>query len=98
MHLSIDLFNPPWHKTLMMVTLIACMYACLSSLLSKQVALLKKADVLFAVSTLSDGFFDNNEDRHAYMQVIKEYFADSGDEVEAETENKDGMIDKNICN
>ena len=56
-------------------------------------ASLKKADVLFAVSALSDGFFDNNEDRHAYTQVIEEYFADSGDETEAETENEDGTID-----
>ena len=75
MHLSIDLFNPPWRKTLMMV------------------ASLKKADVLFAVSALSDGFFDNNEDRHTYTQVIEEYFADSGDETEAETENEDGTMD-----
>ena len=42
---------------------------------------------------LSDGFFDNNEGRHAYTQVIEEYFADSGDETEAETENEDGMIE-----
>ena len=54
MHLSIDLFNPPWREILMMA------------------ASLKKADVLFAVSALSDGFFDNNEDRHAYTQVIEE--------------------------
>ena len=48
---------------------------------------------MFAVSALSDGFFANNEDRHAYMQVIEEHFADSGDETEVETENKDGTID-----
>ena len=73
MHLSIDLFNPPWCETLMMA------------------ASLKKVDVLFAVSALSDGFFNNNEDRHTYTQVIEEYFVDSGDE--AETENEDSTID-----
>ena len=29
-------------------------------------ALLKKANVLFAVNALSDGYFDNDTDRHAY--------------------------------
>lgn len=50
--------------------------------------LLKKADILFAVSALSDSFFDNNEDKHAYMQVIEEYFVDSGDEMEAKRKMK----------
>ena len=53
-------------------------------------ASLRKADVLFAVSALSEGYFDNNEDRHAYTQLIEDYFAESGDETEAETENEDG--------
>ena len=75
MQLTINLFNPPWHETLMMA------------------ASLKKADVLFAVSALSDGFFDNNEDRHTYTQVIEEYFVDSGDKTEVETENEDGTIE-----
>ena len=54
-------------------------------------ASLKKADVLFAVSALSESFLDNSDDRHAYAQLIEDYFADSGDETEAETENEDGM-------
>ena len=56
-------------------------------------ASLKKADVLFVVSVLSDGFFDDNEDRHAYTQLIEEYFADSGDETETEMENEYGTMD-----
>ena len=71
MHLSIDLFNPTWCKTLMVSVS------------------LRKVDILFSVSVLSKGFFDNIEDRHAYMQVIKEYFADDGDEMEGEVENED---------
>ena len=50
-----------------------------------------KADVLFAVSALSEGYLDNNEDRHAYTQLIEDYFAESGNETEAETDNEDGM-------
>jgi len=50
-------------------------------------ASLRKADVLFAVSAPSEGYFDNNEDRHAYTQLVEEYFAESGDETEADTEN-----------
>lgn len=52
-------------------------------------ASLRKADVLFAVSALSDGYFDNEEDRPAYMEVIEDYFAASGDETEADTEYED---------
>ena len=54
-------------------------------------ASLRKADVLFAVSALSEGYFDNNEDRCAYTQLVEEYFVESGDEMEADTENEDGM-------
>ena len=52
-------------------------------------ASLRKADVLFAVSALSDGYFDNDEDRRAYAEVIGDYFAESGDEMEADTEYED---------
>ena len=48
-------------------------------------------DVLFAVNALSGGYFDSNEDRRAYAEVLQDYFAESGDETEAETENEDGM-------
>ena len=48
----------------------------------------RKGDVLFAVSALSDDLFDNEEDIHAYTQVIEYYFADS--ETEAETDNECG--------
>ena len=56
-------------------------------------ALLKKADVLFAVNALSDGYFDNDTDRRAYAEVIGDYFADSGDDTDAGTEyeDNDGM-------
>ena len=56
-------------------------------------ALLKKADVLFAVNALSDGYFDNDEDRRAYAEVISDYFAESVDETDAgtECEDNDGM-------
>ena len=56
-------------------------------------ALLKKADVLFAVNALSDGYFDNDEDRRAYAEVMSDYFAESGDETVAgtECEDNDGM-------
>lgn len=47
-------------------------------------ASLRKADVLFAVSALSEGYFNDSEDRRAYAQLIEDYFADSGDETEAE--------------
>ena len=48
-------------------------------------------DVLFAVNALSGGYIDSNEDRRAYAEVLQDYFAESGDETEAETENEDGM-------
>ena len=56
-------------------------------------ALLKKADVLFAVNALSDGYFDDDEDRRAYAEVISDYFAESRDETDAgtECEDNDGM-------
>ena len=56
-------------------------------------ALLKKADVLFAVNALSDDYFDSDEDRRAYAKVISDYFAESGDETDAgtECEDNDGM-------
>ena len=47
----------------------------------------RKGDVLFAVTALSDGMFDD-EDTRAYTQVIEDYFADS--ETEAETDNECG--------
>ena len=49
-------------------------------------ASLRKADVLFAVSALSDGYFDSEDNRSAYTEVIGNYFAESGDETEADTE------------
>jgi len=55
------------------------------------VASLRKADVLFAVSALSEGYFDNNEDRRVYMQLVEEYFVESRNEMEADTENENGM-------
>ena len=53
------------------------------------VASLRKANVLFSVSALSDGYFDNDKERHAYAEVIGDYFAESGDETEADTEYED---------
>ena len=52
-------------------------------------ASLRKADVLFAVSALSDGYFDIDKDRHAYAVVIGDYFAESEDETKADTEYED---------
>ena len=52
-------------------------------------ASLRKVDVLFAVSALSDRYFDNDEDRRAYAEVIGDYFAESGDETEADMEYED---------
>ena len=52
-------------------------------------ASLRKADILFAVSALSDGYFDNDEDRRTYVEVIGDYFAASGDEMEVDTEYED---------
>ena len=49
----------------------------------------KKGDILFAVSALSDRFFDSEEDVHNYTRVIEDYFADS--ETETETDNECGM-------
>ena len=60
-------------------------------------ASLRKADVLFAVGALSEGFLDDSEDRRAYKQLIEDYFAESGDETEAETENEDGMCYYRLC-
>ena len=42
------------------------------------VAFLRKADVLFAVSVLSDRYFDNDKGRRAYAEVIGDYFAEVG--------------------
>ena len=52
-------------------------------------ASLRKADILFAVSALSDGYFDNDKDRCVYAEVIGDYFVESGDETEADTEYED---------
>ena len=50
----------------------------------------KKADVLFAINILSDNFFDKDEDNNAYSALIEEYFAESGDETETNTDNEEG--------
>ena len=46
----------------------------------------RKEDVLFAVSALSDGLFDNEEDIRAYSETIGDYFAYSDTEAETDTE------------
>ena len=51
----------------------------------------KKADVLFAINLLSDNFFDKEEDNEAYAALIEEYFGESGDETDANTDNEEGM-------
>ena len=40
------------------------------------------------------GYFDNDEDRRAYAEVISDYFAENGDETDAgmECEDNDGMV------
>ena len=45
------------------------------------------------MNALSDGYFDNDEDRRVYAEVISNYFAESGDETDAgtECEDNDGM-------
>ena len=50
----------------------------------------RKGDVWFAVNVLSDDFFDE-QDRHDFSDLIADYFADSGDETENETDNECGM-------
>ena len=37
--------------------------------------------------SLSEGYLNDNEDRRAYTQLVEEYFAESGDKTEADTEN-----------
>ena len=60
------------------------------------VASLIKA-VLFAVSVLSKGYRDNNEDRHMYTQLMEDYSAESGDKMEAERIMKMAYINpKNV--
>ena len=51
----------------------------------------KKADVLFALNILSDNFFDNDKDKETYTATIEEYFGESGDEMETNTGNNEGM-------
>ena len=51
----------------------------------------KKADVLFALNILSDNFFDTDEDKEAYAATIEEYFEESSDETETNTDNEEGM-------
>ena len=51
-----------------------------------------KADVLFALNVLSDNFFDTDEDKEAYAATIEEYFGESGDETETNTDSEEGMI------
>ena len=50
----------------------------------------RKGDVLFAINALSDSFYDA-EDNHAFTELIEEYFGESGDETEANTDNEEGM-------
>ena len=49
-------------------------------------ASLRKADVLFAMNALSDGYFNNDEDMCMYREVTGDYFVESGDETQADTE------------
>ena len=51
----------------------------------------KKADVLFALNILSDNFFDKEEDNEAFASVIEEYFRESGDETETNTDTEEGI-------
>ena len=46
----------------------------------------RKEDVLFAVSALSDGLFDNDEDIRTYSETIRDYFAHSDTVAETDTE------------
>ena len=54
----------------------------------------RKGDVLFAINALSDGFFDA-DDNDAYTGLIEEYFGESGDETETNTDNEEGST---VCN
>ena len=51
----------------------------------------KKGDLLFAINALSEDFFDKNEDNEAYTALIEEYFGESGDETEANTDDEEGV-------
>ena len=42
------------------------------------------------INALSDSFYDA-EDNHAFTELIEEYFGESGDETEANTDNEEGM-------
>ena len=50
----------------------------------------RKGDVFFAINALSNSFFDA-EDNHAFTELIEEYFGESGDKTEANTDNEEGM-------
>ena len=50
----------------------------------------RKGDVLFAINALSNSFFDT-EDNNVYTELNEEYFGESGDETEANTDNEEGM-------
>ena len=50
----------------------------------------KKGDVLFAINVLSDNFFDK-DDNDTYSTLIEDYFAESGDKTETNTDNEEGM-------
>ena len=52
-------------------------------------ASLRMAGILFAVNALSDRYFNNDKDRHTYMEVLGDDFAEGGDEMEADTEYED---------
>ena len=51
----------------------------------------KKADVLFTLNVLSENFFYNEEDKEAYAATIEEYCGESGDEMETNAGNEEGM-------
>ena len=51
----------------------------------------KKADVLFIINVLSDNFFNKDEGNDAYSALIEEYFTESGDETDMNTNNGEGM-------
>ena len=49
------------------------------------VASRRKGDFLFDINALSDSFFDA-KDNHAFTELIEEYFGESGDETEVNTD------------
>lgn len=51
----------------------------------------KKGDVLFAINAFSDNLFEN-QDQEAFSALIEEYFEESGDETDANTDNEAGIL------